>query len=57
MPLPCHAIVFGTGAGVFANTRGAGGGEVAPGVTVRNVSLWAMNPIIYDNVGGPDNRT
>ena len=55
VPLPCEAIVGGAGATAFVD--GGPGGEGAPPVKLLNATVWEMGGIVYEDTGGPDNRT
>lgn len=51
VPLPCQAVVHGSGAAVFAH------GAAGP-VTVQSATAWAMEDISYEDLSGdPDNQT
>ena len=56
VPLPCEAIVGGVGATAFVS--GLSDDTVLDrGVELLNATVWEMGSIVYDDIGGPDNRS
>ena len=58
VPLPCEAIVGGSGATAYASSVSYDATAVVDhGVELSNATVWEMGSIVYDDMSGPDNRS